>query len=221
LDIGAGTATPTVTVQGTAVAACNDGFSCGGGDSETAARANGSAIVLDTALLEATRPLIRMVNGSMTTNDSVVNLVQKAKLEAGGASEILNLNNSSLTILNGSLFNVAASSRINALNLVTMLNSNIFINNGLFLNLTGNSIVNVSNALVNFTNTSNVIRVNNGIAPNAFLGTIPIHNAGTLTGTNANGRAFQGCSTCVNVVSGSFLNVAAGSTLKIGATPRE
>ncbi len=97
---------------------------------------------LDTALFEATKPLFNLTASSaLTSANSLVNLVQKAKLIADLPSDaVIKLSNSNLTVNNGSLFSVAGGATGA---------------NGSYLNVTGN--------LVSLTGTSTLSILNGGL----------------------------------------------------------
>jgi len=77
------------------------------GDLATSVATN-QLLRVDTALLEASAPLLNLMAGSsMTSASDLVQLAQKAKVTANVPSDaLIKLNASTLTVANGSLFNV-------------------------------------------------------------------------------------------------------------------
>ncbi len=138
----------------------------------------GSAYKVDTALLEATAPLLNLKGGtSFTTGDHAVNLVGSAKLSIpNDAISAITLRSSMLTVANGHLFNVAGGSVVNiAGNLVALADaSTLNILNGLLLNVTGNSSASIGRSLVSFSGSGNMLNVTNTFAPTAIINGIPV-----------------------------------------------
>jgi hypothetical protein len=102
------------------------------------------AVFLDTALLQATAPLIHlMASSTMTSNGDLVNLTQNAKLSANLPGDaLIKLNASTLNVTKGSLFNVAGGSFLN-------VNGNLFsLTNGSTLNISNGGIATVSGGSV-------------------------------------------------------------------------
>lgn len=100
---------------------------------------------LDTALLEATAPLLNFLAGSQVTSTSdLVKVVQKANLTASllPSDALVKLNASTLTVNSGSLFNVAGGSVLSVTgNLVSLTNgSTLNILNGSLLTVSGGSV---------------------------------------------------------------------------------
>jgi hypothetical protein len=181
--------------------------------------AGSNAVRVDTALLEATAPLISLTRASMQTGGSVVSLFQKSRVNSN--SDLARLDRSTLNVLNGDVVRVNAS--IADLKNVLVMNGSSTVNvlNGFFMNLTGNSRVSVRGCLVCMNGTANVVNVTNALASNANLFGIPIHVAPGATfnlGTATEAGLFPGRGVGGNAitVNGSFLKVEAGSTLNLG-----
>jgi hypothetical protein len=149
--------------------------------------ASGEQLVrIDRALLEATAPLLNMLNGStMGSNNDLVNLTQHAKMTANllPGDALVRLNASTLTVNHGSLVNVANSSVFNLTgNLVSLANGS-FLNilNGGLLNVSGNSVANITGSLVSFLGAGNSLTINNSFAPTAVINGIPVFTSGGAT----------------------------------------
>lgn len=141
----------------------------------------GTAYRVDTALLEATAPLLNLTSGaSLTTGSHAIDLVNQAKVSIpNDAIAMINLNGSLLSVTNGNLVNVAGGSVLNvAGNLLSLANgSTLNILNGLLLNVTGGSSVSIGGALVSFSGNGNLLSVTNSFAPTALIGGIPVYGA--------------------------------------------
>jgi hypothetical protein len=178
-----------------------------------------NAVRIDTALLEATAPLIALTRADMTTGGSAVTLFQKARLNSN--SDLVRIDRSTLSVLDGDMVRVHAS--IASLKNVLVMNGNstASVLNGFFLKLTGNSVVGVTGCLVCMNGANNIMHVINGVAPTTNLFGIPVHVAGTLNqGTATAASLFPGLGAngnAINVTAGSsFLKIEAGSTLNLG-----
>ncbi len=196
--------------------------------------ASGSAVHVDTALLEATAPLVAMATGaSMTTGGHSVDLVAKARVSlANDAVALVNLDRSTLSVLNGHLVNVTGGSSLAvAGSLVALANgSTLNILNGLLLNVSGGSSASISGSLVSFTGTGNVVSVSNNLLPTAIISGIPVAgpvdslriaginalSSGTGQGTITVNGVMLTPTTPLSSLSGSLVTVQSGSTVKIG-----
>jgi FecR-like protein len=104
-----------------------------------------AVLKLDTALLEATRPLIAALAGSaVTTGGSAVDLVQQAKLAATllPGDALVMLDGSTLTVKAGALVNVAGGSIVN------VRGDLVSLTNGSTLNIPAGALVSVSGGSV-------------------------------------------------------------------------
>ncbi len=234
-----GSATKTEEVEGVTLTLGTDrplrgpgGGSCSGAClTGSLVRTSGAMVTtqqlvkLDTALLEASAPLINMLNSSaMTSASDLVNLVQKAKLVGnvpGGA--LVNLNASTLTVTNGALINVAGGSflHVTAGDLLFLSNGSTIniehLSSGFLLNASGSSVVDVFGALVNFSGTGgNSIVVKNNLAPTDTILGIRIQRTGgallanvTIQGTPIKGPGL-GSITFPN--NGSLISIAGPNT---------
>jgi hypothetical protein len=188
---------------------------------------------LDTALLEASAPLLNLTAGStLTTAGHVINLANQANVSLSGTAAMVNLDSSIMNVLSGHFANVAAS-RLNVAGALLQMNGGSTLNiwNGLLLNVLNGGIASLG-SLVNFTGTGNVINVTNSLAPTQFTNGIPIFVAAgataniSITGTpivglgsagtiNINGTALAPRAT--GGVTGSLIGIqGTGGTVKIG-----
>jgi hypothetical protein len=193
----------------------------------------GSAYKVDTALLEATAPLLQLIGAtSMTTGDSAVNLVGRAKVSIpNDAVSMVTLRSSVLNVATGHLVNVAGGSVLNiAGNLVMLADaSTLNIFNGLLLNVSGNSTASIGRSLVSFAGTGNVLNVNNSIAPTAIINGIPVAGAvdSFRIGANAIGGTGSGTikingvqltpTTPLSSLTGSLIAVQGSGSVNVGA----
>jgi hypothetical protein len=192
----------------------------------------GSAYRVDTALLEASAPLLNLKGGSsLVTGDHTVNLIGGAKVSIpNDAVSMVTLQSSMLTVARGNLVNVAGGSVLNiAGNLVSLADaSTLNILNGLLLGVTGGSYANIGRSLVSFSGTGNVLNVSNAIVPTAIINGIPISGpadsfrigasaiGGTGTGTiRINGVALTP-NTPLGSLTGSLVAVQGSGTVKVG-----
>ncbi len=166
-------------------------------------------IQLDTALLEASAPLVWAHNGSnITTSQDAVDLTFRARVSSLGS--IVRLDASTLTVANGSAINVAASVlRING-DLFTLLNGSILnVLNGALLSASGGSSVFVSGALIAFGGSGgNMVSVANSFCPCTSIGGIPVGLAGGATASQ------------VSIGPGAIKNSALGSVTSNAALIR-
>ena len=128
---------------------------------------------LDTALLEATMPVIKLIGSanthtSLTTESSAIDLL-KGKLISIGP--VIALDKGLINVNKGSLINLTSGSRLVTVgDLLSLTNgSKINVFNGPLISVSGaGSTLDVSGALVNFGGTGgNKIIVNNSITPTA------------------------------------------------------
>ena len=134
------------------------------------------AVRLDTALLEASAPLLHLRLGSnLTTGLDTVDLSLKAKVTSLGP--LAKLDASNLTVNSGALFNLAGGSFLKVTgDLVELANgSTLRLANGPVLNASGGSVVNVSGAVVAFTGTGgNTVSITNSLCPCALVSGVPV-----------------------------------------------
>jgi hypothetical protein len=198
-----------------------------------AAVVGGSAYRIDTALLEATAPLLALQASTLTTGGDAIALVRQAKVDIpGDALALVNLNGGLLTVARGSLVSVAGGSRLNVGGPLLSLSGGSTVNilNGALLSVSGGSLVTIGGPLVSFSGTGNALNVTNSLAPTALIGGIPVYGAPssfTLTGaTPLAGLGTAGTITINGVpltpttplssLKGSLIAVQGSGTVKIG-----
>jgi hypothetical protein len=189
---------------------------------------------VDTALIEATAPLLNVRGGStVSTNGHAIDLTGRAMVSLpNDAVSMVSLNASALTVRSGHLVNVAGGSILNvAGNLVSLANaSTLNILNGLLLNVSGGSAASVGRSLVSFSGTGNVLNITNSIVPTAIVGGIPVSGpidsfrigANALSGLGAAGAInINGVSltptTPLSSLTGSLIAIQNGGSVKVGA----
>ncbi len=138
------------------------------------------AVRVDTALLEASAPLLSLRNGTtLTSTTDAVQLSYQAHVTSLGS--LVKLDASRLTIANGAALNVAGGSLVRVTgDLFSLANgSTLQLLNGPLVSLSGGSILSVNGALIGFGGTGrNVISVANSFCPCTTIGGIPV----SLTG---------------------------------------
>jgi hypothetical protein len=123
---------------------------------------------LDQALLEASSPLLAMMQSSMTTSSDFGRVAgQNAKLVATliPGDALVRLNASSLMI-NGNLFNVTGGGQliVNGSLVSVQGGSSLTLNGGVFANVGSGSLFSLTNgALVDFGTGNNVVNVSNNL----------------------------------------------------------
>jgi hypothetical protein len=123
---------------------------------------------LDQALLEASSPLLAMIQSSMTTSSDFGRVAgQNAKLVATliPGDALVRLNASSLMI-NGNLFNVTGGGQliVNGSLVSVQGGSSLTLNGGVFANVGAGSVFSLTNgALVDFGVGNNVVNVSNDL----------------------------------------------------------
>jgi hypothetical protein len=140
----------------------------------------GHALRLDTALLQASMPILNLIGAPtqetvLTSGNSTVDLVKSSMTSLG---PVVALDRSIINVTNGPLMRLANGSiMLVSGDLLQLLNgSRINVVNGPLILVTGNgSLLNVSGALVFFGGTGgNQIVVNNSIAPTTTISGIPV-----------------------------------------------
>jgi hypothetical protein len=201
-------------------------------DNGAIVRAAGSAYKIDTALLEATAPVLALNGSVLTTGADAIALVRQARLDVpNDAVALVSLRGGALNVTNGSLVSVAGGSRLGvAVSLVSLAGgSTLNVLNGALLNVSGGSVVSIGGSLVSFSGVGNVLNVTNSFAPTALIGGIPVHgpaasfsiggtplaglgSAGTI---NINGVALTP-TTPLSSLKGSLIAIQGGGTVKVG-----
>jgi hypothetical protein len=161
----------------------------------------GSAVKIDTALLEASAPVLRLLNGAvLITAQHAIDLASQSKVSIPG-DVLVSLNASRLLVQQGHLVNVGGGSRLVVGDLVALGGgSTLSILNGALLNVSGGSIVTIGDSLVRFTGAGNLVSVTNSLAPTALIGGIPVYAPrGGLSVTGSNALAGLGTSGTIRI----------------------
>jgi len=158
-------------------------------DAEGATVATRQVLRVDTALLEASLPIIRMRSGSqLTAETGVLDLAMKSKVTSAGppvsleASRLVVNKGAAITLSGGSFLKVTGD-------LFTLANgSTLSLLSGPLVSLSRGSILSVSGALVAFAGKAggNLLSVSNDLCggPCTLIGGIPIAFTGGATAAN-------------------------------------
>jgi len=174
---------------------------------------------LDTALLEATAPIISLLGTEtaqtrLTTQQSTIDLM-KAKVTSNGP--VVAMDKSFINVTNGALINLTYGSNMKVIgDLISMLTgSKINVVNGPLISVAGaGSLLDVSGALVNFGGSGgNKIIVNNSIAPTATLSGLPV--SATYGGSINISNPIKNPNLGSISVNGSLISAANGGSVKI------
>jgi len=137
-------------------------------------------VQLDTALFEATAPLLSLRGGStVTTAADTVDLSYRTKVISLGP--VVRLDASTLTVISGAALHVGGGSVLRVTgDLFSLSNgSTLRLLNGPLLSLSGNSLLTVTGALVAFGGAGgNAVSVTNSLCPCTTIAGIPV----SLTG---------------------------------------
>ncbi len=151
---------------------------------------NGNAIRIDTALLAASAPIIKLINSTLNTSDTgdsttgAMHLYQSSVTSFG---PVFGLDNSTLTIKSGPALSLTGGSNLTVNgDFASLVNgSKITVVSGPLIYVAGSSptgtpsTLNVSGGLVNFGGTGgNQVIVNNSIAPTTTLSGLPVNVGG-------------------------------------------
>jgi hypothetical protein len=144
------------------------------------------AVRIDTALLEASAPLLSLRNGShLTSTTDAVQLSYQAKVTSLGS--LVRLDHSTLTIANGAALTVAGGSLLRVTgDLFSLTNgSTLQVLSGPLVSLSRGSILSVNGSLIGFGGTGgNVVSVANSLCPCATIGGIPVSLTGGALASN-------------------------------------
>ena len=147
-------------------------------ESDGATVTTNQVLHVDTALLEATAPLVHLKNGSvLTTASDAILLSGTSRLSA--SSSLVSLDASRLAVAMGALVNVSGGSVLNvAGDLVSLRNgSALSLLNGPLLAVGGGSLASIGGGLVAFGGSGgNLLSVSNSLCggPCAMIGGIPV-----------------------------------------------
>jgi YVTN family beta-propeller protein len=212
----------------------------GGPVFDPSARRVGNVVTLDTALLAASAPLLRITNQAFVESyGNVIDLAFRSRVNFSG-TDLIRIEQSQLDIVKGHLAAVAGGSRLNITgNLLTMVGngtpSTLNLFDGALLFVKDGSVVNITGSLVSFSGTSaasNVINVTNTFVPNQFINGVPVFVTGsTIPVIQGNPLANLGTQGTINIngvslppgavggVTGSLIVVQTGGSVKVGNTP--
>src|SRR5215471_19202346 len=177
-------------------------------ESDGATVTTNQVLHVDTALLEATAPLLHLKNGSaLTSATDAILLSGTSRLSASSA--LVSLDASRLAVATGALVNVGGGSVLNvAGNLVSLLNgSTLSLLNGPLLAVSGGSQASIGGALVAFGGSGgNLLSVSNSLCGGscALIGGIPVALMNGATASN------------VSIGAGAIQNAGLGS-IKLGS----
>ena len=177
-------------------------------ESDGATVTTNQVLHVDTALLEATAPLLRLKNGSaLTSATDAILLSGTSRLSA--SSSLVSLDASRLAVAMGALVNVSGGSVLNvAGDLVALRNgSTLSLLNGPLLAVSGGSLASIGGGLVSFGGSGgNLLSVSNGLCggPCAMIGGIPVALMNGATAGN------------VSIGAGAIQNAGLGS-IKLGS----
>jgi YVTN family beta-propeller protein len=203
----------------------------------------GNVLTIDTALLNATAPVLKMSGQSyLESYGNVIDLASRANLQTSLGTDLIRIDQSRLDIVKGHLVSMThglGESRLGVGgNLLTMVGtaaspSTLNVFNGTLLFAKDGAQANIAGSLVQFIGTSagsNVINVTNSFSPNSFINGVPVHSTFgttvTITGTPLANLGTQGTikvngtnlpAGATGGVTGSLVVVqGSGTTVKIG-----
>ena len=132
-------------------------------DAANATINTGNIMIVDTALLQASAPLVNLRNSTLTTNDSGLDLAFRANVTSVGPT--FALDRSTLTVGSGALVNIRnGSSLVVTGDLVRLANgSTLNVLNGPLASVSGNSLLSVSGGLVAFSGGGNALNISNNL----------------------------------------------------------
>jgi len=146
------------------------------------------AVRVDTALLEATAPLLALRNGStLTSRADAVALSYQAKVTSLGS--MVKLDRSAMVVANGAALSLAGGSlaRVTG-DLFSLTNgSSLSVLNGALVSLSGGSMLNVNGSLIGFGGTGgNLVSVANNLCPCTTIGGLPVSLTNGALASNVN-----------------------------------
>ncbi len=141
---------------------------------------------IDSALLEATAPLLALMHGTTfnTANDAI-QLSYQAKVTSLGS--LAKLDASTLTVARGAALNVAGGSVLNVVgDAFTLLNgSSLRLLNGPLVSLGSGSVLSINGALLAFGGTGgNTVSISNSLCPCTTIGGLPVSLTGGALASN-------------------------------------
>jgi hypothetical protein len=144
---------------------------------------SGNAIVVDTATLNASAPIVNLINSTLNTaspGDPINGAMWVNQSYVNSVGPVFQLNTSTLNVVNGPLLSVTGGSQMTVTgDFASLLNgSKLTVLNGPLISVSGTSptgglasTLNITGALVNFGGTggNNQVIINNGITPNKIF----------------------------------------------------
>lgn len=157
-------------------------------ETSNAAVTTQQAVRVDTALLEATAPLLALRDGStLTTRADAVALSYQAKVTSLGS--MVKLDRSAMVVANGAALSLAGGSlaRVTG-DLFSLTNgSSLSVLNGALVSLSGGSMLNVNGSLIGFGGTGgNLVSVANNLCPCTTIGGLPVSLTNGALPSNVN-----------------------------------
>jgi len=141
---------------------------------------------VDNALLEASAPLVSLLNRSkLTTATDAVQLSYHAKVTSLGS--LVKLDRSTMVVASGAALNIAGGSLLRVTgDLFSLTNgSTLSVLSGPLVSLGGGSILSVNGALVGFGGSGgNLVSVANNLCPCTTIGGIPVSLTGGALASN-------------------------------------
>ena len=177
------------------------------------------AVRVDTALLEATAPLLALRNNStLTSRTDAVALSYQAQVTSLGS--MMKLDRSALVVANGAALSLAGGSlaRVTG-DLFSLTNgSTLSVLNGALVSLSGGSMLNVNGALIGFGGTGgNLVSVANNLCPCTMIGGLPVSltNGALASNVNIAGAVKNGGLGSVNVAPNAAVIRVDGAGTKV------
>jgi len=144
------------------------------------------AVRIDTALLEATAPLLNLRNGSkLSTAADAVQLSYQARVASLGS--LVKLDRSAMVVASGAALNVGGGSVLRVTGDVFSLanGSTLSVMRGPLVSLSGGSILSVNGALIGFGGVGgNTVSVANSLCPCTSIGGLPVSLTGGAVAAN-------------------------------------
>lgn len=183
--------------------------------------ATGNVLIVDTALLQASAPLLNLTNSALVTNDSAIDLQGRARLTSLGP--LFALDRSALVVAAGALVNVRNGSHLTVNgDLVRLANgSSLSLLNGPLAQVLANSSLTVTGSLVSFVGAGNSLSITNNLCSSfscANVGGLNVALTGGATAGNVNiTNAISGSgAVTMSPNSAALLVSGAGSTINVG-----
>ncbi len=144
------------------------------------------AVRIDTALLEATAPLLNLRNGSkLSTAADAVQLSYQARVASLGS--LVKLDRSAMVVASGAALNVGGGSVLRVTGDVFSLanGSTLSVMRGPLVSLSGGSILSVNGAPIGFGGVgANTVSVANSLCPCTTIGGLPVSLTGGAVAAN-------------------------------------